>query len=99
MMLRQSIRRFTKSAYRAAELAAKTDMANAYGVQLAKAQTHVNGLVGGEGLSLPIVLASLPIDNGPQQLAILPSSASIVFPKRPLAKSTAKLNSRILEEV
>ena len=41
------MRRFATTAYRAAELATKTNMANQYGVQLAKAQGHVNGLVGG----------------------------------------------------
>lgn len=46
--MRQSLRRITQTAYKFAALAVKTDMANAYGVQLAKAQTHVNGFVGGE---------------------------------------------------
>lgn len=47
-MLQRSLRRFAHTAARSAELATRTDMANAYGVQLAKAQKHVNGLVGGE---------------------------------------------------
>lgn len=46
-MFRQIVRRFETTAYRAAELASKVDMANQYGVQLAKAQQHVNGFVGG----------------------------------------------------
>ncbi len=48
-MFRQSVRRLTTTAYKAAEVASKVDMANQYGVQLAKAQGHVNGFVGGEG--------------------------------------------------
>ena len=50
-MFRQSVRRLTTTAYKAAEVASKVDMANQYGVQLAKAQGHVNGFVGGEGIS------------------------------------------------
>lgn len=50
-MLRRSVRRLTTTAYKAAEVASKVDMSNQYGVQLAKAQGHVNGFVGGEGNS------------------------------------------------
>ena len=50
-MFRQSVRRLTTTAYKAAEVASKVDMSNQYGVQLAKAQGHVNGFVGGEGNS------------------------------------------------
>jgi len=46
-MFRHGVRRFTITAYRAAEYASNIDMANQYGVQLAKAQGHVNGFVGG----------------------------------------------------
>ena len=48
-MFKQSVRRFTTTALKAAEVASKADMSNQYGVQLAKAQGHVNGFVGGEG--------------------------------------------------
>lgn len=51
-MFRQSLRTFFTSARRAAELSTKIDMANQYGVNLAKAQGHVNGFVGGRPLSL-----------------------------------------------
>ena len=47
-MFRHGVRRFTITAFRAAEIASKVDMANQYGVQLAKAQGHVNGFVGGK---------------------------------------------------
>ena len=46
-MFKLSFRRFTSTAYRAAQLATKIDMANQYGVQVAKAQGPVNGFVGG----------------------------------------------------
>lgn len=46
-MFRQSIRRFTTTAHRAAETLAQMEGPNPYGIQLAKAQGHVNGLVGG----------------------------------------------------
>ena len=48
-MFRQSARRLTATAYKAAEIASQTYMSNRYGVQLAKAQGHVNGFLGGEG--------------------------------------------------
>ena len=47
-MFRHGMRKFTSTAYRLAEVASKVDMANQYGVQLAKAQSHVNGFVGGK---------------------------------------------------
>ena len=50
-MIRQSVRRLSTTAYKAAEVASKVDMSNQYGVQLAKAQGHVSGFVGGEGNS------------------------------------------------
>lgn len=50
-MFRHSVRRLTTTAYKAAEVASKADMSNRYGIQLAKAQGHVNGFVGGEGAS------------------------------------------------
>lgn len=50
-MLRQSVRRLTTTASKAAEVAYKADISNQYGVQLAKVQGHVSGFVGGEGIS------------------------------------------------
>lgn len=47
-MLKLGIRKFTSTAYRTAEIATKVDMVNQYGAQLAKAQGHVNGFVGGK---------------------------------------------------
>lgn len=47
-MLSRSVRRFTTTVSRAAELASHVDAANQYGVQLAKVQGHVNGFVGGK---------------------------------------------------
>ena len=47
-MLRQSVRRFSTTTCRAAELAAGVDLSNQYKINLAKAQGHVNGFVGGE---------------------------------------------------
>ena len=46
-MISRSIRKFATTAYRAAEVASKVDASNQYGVQLARAQGHVNGFVGG----------------------------------------------------
>lgn len=46
-MFKHSLRRFTSTAYRAAQLATKIDMANQYVVQVAKAQGPVDGFVGG----------------------------------------------------
>ena len=48
-MFRQSVRRLFTTAHKAAEIASQVDKSNQYGVQLAKAQGHVNGFVGGEG--------------------------------------------------
>jgi len=58
-MFRHGVRRFTTTAHKAAEYASKVDMANHYGVQLAKAQGHVNGFVGGNAIVAhrPIVTA------------------------------------------
>ena len=47
-MSRSSVRKITTTACRAAKMATKIDTANEYGVQLARAQGHVNGFVGGE---------------------------------------------------
>lgn len=46
-MLSRGVRKFATTAHRAAELATKVDTSNQYRVQLAKAQGHVNGFVGG----------------------------------------------------
>ena len=50
-MLRQSLRKLSFTAYQAAEVASKVDMSNPYVIQLAKAQRHVNGFVGGQANS------------------------------------------------
>lgn len=42
------MRRLSTTAYRGAEMASQVDKSNQYRVQLAKAQGHVNGFVGGE---------------------------------------------------
>ena len=41
------VRRFAATASRAAETLSQIEGSNAYGIQLSKAQGHVNGLVGG----------------------------------------------------
>ena len=41
------VRRFAATAFRAAETLSQIEGSNAYGIQLSKAQGHVNGLVGG----------------------------------------------------
>lgn len=69
-MFKQSVRRLTTTAHKAAEIASKVDMSNQYGVQLAKAQGHVNGFVGGEsdfkGYDKTIELNILPaVGNTP----------------------------------
>ena len=46
-MFRYCIRRLSATAYRAAECAPITDMASISGIQVAKAQGHVNGFIGG----------------------------------------------------
>ena len=43
------MRRLSTTACKAAEMASPVDTSNQYRVQLAKAQGHVNGFVGGEG--------------------------------------------------
>lgn len=47
-MFTKGMRRFATTAYRMAELSAKVDASNHYRVQLAKAQGHVDGFVGGK---------------------------------------------------
>ncbi len=56
-MITRSFRNFATTAYRTAELASKVDASNHYRVQLAKAQGHVNGFVGGT-LHIPIQFTS-----------------------------------------
>lgn len=63
-MLKQSLRRFTFTAYRAAQLATKIDMANQYGVQVAKAQGPVDGFVGAIGNTPLIRLKRLSEETG-----------------------------------
>ena len=47
-MALRGVRKFTTTALRAAELAQRVEAANAYGVQVSKAQKHVDGFVGGK---------------------------------------------------
>ncbi|KAL8835691.1 MAG: hypothetical protein Q9170_003230 [Blastenia crenularia] len=63
-MISRGLRRFATSAYRAAEVASKTDMSNQYRVQLAKAQGHVNGFVGAIGNTPLIRLKRLSDETG-----------------------------------
>ncbi|MCJ1461171.1 Cysteine synthase 1 [Mycoblastus sanguinarius] len=63
-MFKHGIRRLTITAYRAAEIASKVDIANQYGVHLAKAQGHVNGLVGAIGNTPLIRLKRLSDETG-----------------------------------
>ena len=46
-MFRHGLRRFTTTAYKAAETLAQMEGPNQYGIQVAKAQRAVNGFVGG----------------------------------------------------
>lgn len=46
-MFRHGLRRFTSTAYKAAETLAQMEGPNQYGIQVAKAQRAVNGFVGG----------------------------------------------------
>ena len=46
-MAARHARRFATTAYRAAETLSQMEASNAYGIQVSKAQGHVNGLVGG----------------------------------------------------
>ena len=69
-MLRQSVRKLSSTAQKAAEVASKVDLSNQYGVHLAKVQGHVNGFVGGE-LSLKILYDMTGLTKV-QPLAILP---------------------------
>lgn len=63
-MFRQSVRRLTTTAHKAAEVASKVEMSNQYGVQLAKAQGHVNGFVGAIGNTPLIRLKRLSDETG-----------------------------------
>ncbi|KAL8674862.1 MAG: hypothetical protein Q9168_000748 [Polycauliona sp. 1 TL-2023] len=63
-MLSRNVRRFATTAYRAAELATKVDSSNQYGVQLAKAQGHVNGFVGAIGNTPLIRMKRLSDETG-----------------------------------
>ena len=47
-MFSRGLRRFATTAHRMAEVSSKVDASNQYRVQLAKAQGHVNGFVGGK---------------------------------------------------
>lgn len=50
-MFARSVRRFATTTYRAAETVSQMESGNQYGIQVSKAQGHVNGFVGGK---LPI---------------------------------------------
>ncbi|KAI4157118.1 MAG: hypothetical protein L6R39_000781 [Caloplaca ligustica] len=63
-MIQCGIRRFATTALRAAEVASRADAANPYGVQLARAQGHVNGLVGAIGNTPLIKLKRLSEETG-----------------------------------
>ncbi|KAL8999045.1 MAG: hypothetical protein Q9169_002043 [Polycauliona sp. 2 TL-2023] len=63
-MLSRSVRKFATTAYRAARLATKVDASNQYRVQLAKAQGHVNGLVGAIGNTPLIRMKRLSDETG-----------------------------------
>ena len=83
-MFRQSVRRLTTTAFNSAEVASKVDISNQYGVQLAKAQGHVNGFVGGES-SVTSHVGS--VDLNLQPLATLLSFASNDYPTKQAARS------------
>ncbi|KAL9128610.1 MAG: hypothetical protein Q9217_002744 [Psora testacea] len=63
-MFAQSIRRFTASAYSAAEISMKANEINQYGIHVAKAQGCVNGLVGAIGNTPLIRLKRLSEETG-----------------------------------
>lgn len=63
-MLSRSVRRFTTTACRAAELASHVDATNRYRVQLAKVQGHVEGFVGAIGNTPLIRLQRLSEETG-----------------------------------
>ena len=52
MMMLRSLRKFSTTAYKTADVASRVHSANSYGVQVAKAQRHVDGFVGGRLPSL-----------------------------------------------
>ncbi|KAL8680068.1 MAG: hypothetical protein Q9186_003707 [Xanthomendoza sp. 1 TL-2023] len=63
-MIHRNLRKLATTAYRAAEVATKVDAANQYGVQLAKAQGHVNGFVGAIGNTPLIRMKRLSDETG-----------------------------------
>ncbi|KAL8724922.1 MAG: hypothetical protein Q9166_007670 [cf. Caloplaca sp. 2 TL-2023] len=63
-MISRVLRKFATAAYRAAEVATKVDASNQYGVQLAKAQGHVNGFVGAIGNTPLIRMKRLSDETG-----------------------------------
>ena len=46
-MIKRNFRQFTTTAFRVAETLTQMEAPNAYGIQVSKAQGHVNGFVGG----------------------------------------------------
>ncbi|KAL8959050.1 MAG: hypothetical protein Q9193_004014 [Seirophora villosa] len=63
-MISRSVRRFATTAFRVAQVASGVEAANRYGVQLAKAQGHVNGFVGAIGNTPLIRLNRLSEQTG-----------------------------------
>ncbi|KAI9822649.1 MAG: Cysteine synthase 1 [Pycnora praestabilis] len=63
-MFRTSLRRFTTTAYRAAETLSQMEGPNPYGIKVAKAQGHVNGFVGAIGNTPLIRLNRLSQETG-----------------------------------
>ncbi|KAI4133804.1 MAG: hypothetical protein LQ347_002060 [Umbilicaria vellea] len=63
-MLARNIRRFTTTACRAAETVSQMESGNQYGIQVSKAQGHVNGLVGAIGNTPLIRLNHLSEETG-----------------------------------
>ncbi|KAL9117692.1 MAG: hypothetical protein Q9187_005767 [Circinaria calcarea] len=63
-MLARNVRRFATTAYRTAETLAQMEGPNPYGIQVAKAQGHVNGFVGAIGNTPLIRLNRLSEETG-----------------------------------
>ncbi|MCJ1407467.1 Cysteine synthase 1 [Ptychographa xylographoides] len=63
-MFGRSVRRFATTAYRAAESLSQMEAPNQYGIKVAKAQGHVNGLVGAIGNTPLIRLNRLSEETG-----------------------------------
>jgi len=68
-MFKQGLRRFATSALRAAETTTQIEARNHYGIQVSKAQGHVNGLVGGKPELLECLLVATSATH-PQLTAV-----------------------------